>query len=601
MKTNKKFGFFYLIVLAAVLASCTKDEAFEASQVPSTLIFSVPDMNDMPYTVVNEKGVEMDPNQTRAYFTETSTGWSYRWETGDQLYFYSMRNGSLYQTGVGTIRKTSTTSTKISVSFPHAHRTGDVIYAYFNNMETEPATSPTAVPMAIPAEQSIAIGAETFKDTNGNITYGNQQIIPVRNAMPLITRPVTITSAMTNGSSSLISSLSFPMVGSLTEFRVYTSDANVALGETIKSLTIKATDGSTIAGTFSHDLTADDYLTVSGVTGSSSIVTHTEDAGFAVPQGSANYIPIQTVLAPGTYPIQIELLTDKNRYILNYNTMTYSRAIRKYFYLDLNATLVKPLVEVSDKHSVSINTENGVVDMYTADMIKDGQSFLAFLSANNGYEFKDGDIRVTMGGIDVTDAAVAGTGFVYIDKVTGDVQITATASPIVTIQQYDLYTQMSYVVFADDIHYVYDEGTPFFAQLLPYNERCTISQVFVWMGGVEITDQAYDATTQTISIPEVTGDISITAIAIKDPQLFDVTLTATHCTIDAPTSIYEDTDFEAFITPDEGYELTNVVVTMRGIDATSVCYVQQGGLGYVALPRVNGAITVTAIATPIQE
>ena len=131
-------------------------------------------MNDMPYTVVNEKGVEMNPNQTRAYFTETSTGWSYRWETGDQFYFYSMRNGTLYQTGVGTIRKTSTTSTKISVSFPHAHRQGDVIYAYFNNMEADPAASPSAVTMAIPAEQSITIGAETYKDTQGNITYGDQ-------------------------------------------------------------------------------------------------------------------------------------------------------------------------------------------------------------------------------------------------------------------------------------------------------------------------------------------------------------------------------------------------------------------------------------------
>lgn len=596
----KNYSFCFLLVLAVLFVACTKDETFEECQESSTLTFSVPDMNDMPYTVVNEKGEELNPAKTRAFFVETATGWSYRWETGDQIYFYSMRNGALFQTGIGTIRRTAT-STKVSVSFTKSHRAGDVVYAYFDNMETDASASPTAVSMAIPAEQSMVLGAEKYMDTKGNVTYGDSIVIPARNAMPIVTRPVTITSAIASGQSNIVSSLSFPMVGSLTEFRVYTSDVNVALGETIQSLTIRATDGSTIAGTFSHDLTSDNYLTVSGVTGSSSIVTHTETTGYTVPQGSANYIPIQTVLAPGTYAIQVELLTDKNRYILNYGTMTYSRAIRKYFYLNLDATLVKPLVDQSDKHAVSISTENCVIRSYTADEIKDGKAFTANFTADAGYEFKDGDIRVTMGGEDITATAVASTGYVRIRKVTGDVQITATASPIVTIQQYDLYTQMSYVVFADDIHYVYDEGTPFFAQLLPYNERCTISQVFVWMGGVEITDQAYDATTQTISIPEVTGDISITAIAIKDPQLFDVTLTATHCTIDAPTSIYEDTDFEAFITPDEGYELTNVVVTMRGIDATSVCYVQQGGLGYIALPRVNGAITVTAVATPIQE
>ena len=601
MKTMKKCC-CCLFVLAA-FAACDTDEYVDSSQEPAPLTFNVPELMDTPFSVVNEKGVELDEEQTRAYFSESSTGWSYRWETGDRFYFYSMRNGSLYQKGVGTIRKTES-STKLSVTFPYPHREGDVIYAYFDNAGASASASPTAVSMTIPAEQSMVLGAEKYQELDGSVTYGDQFVVPARNAMPIIARPVAITYDMARGLTSFISSLSFPMVGSLTEFRVYTSDANVALGETIKSLTIRSADGTHIAGTFTHDLTTDDYLTVSGVTGSSTIVTNVEGTGYTVPQGSANYVAIQTSLAPGTYPIQIELLTDKNRYILNYGSMTYSRAIRKYFYLDLDATLIKPLTEQSDVFAATFETENCTVKRVSPTNyaeIKKGKSLTATILADSGYEFKEGDLRVFMGGEDITASAVTTSGGIRILKVTGDVQVIAKASPIVTITKYYFTKQLTYVALAEEISSVYEEGTPFTAKLVPLTDRCTITQVFVWMGDELITDEVYDPTTQTIYIPAVTGDIQLTAFGEKEPYLFDVTLTATHCTIEAPTSIYEGETFEAYLTPEDGYELTDVVVTMRGLDATDICYVQQGGLGYVALPRVNGNITVTAVATPVNS
>ncbi len=61
----------------------------------------------------------------------------------------------------------------------------------------------------------------------------------------------------------------------------------------------------------------------------------------------------------------------------------------------------------------------------------------------------------------------------------------------------------------NETEYVIDGGS--YELTLVANEGYTIESVTVMMGGADITDEVYDAQTGKISIPEVTGDIEITA------------------------------------------------------------------------------------------
>lgn len=74
-------------------------------------------------------------------------------------------------------------------------------------------------------------------------------------------------------------------------------------------------------------------------------------------------------------------------------------------------------------YTITQNLTN-VISNSTTTSIREGNSFTADLTANNGYNMSS--IKVTMGGTDITSTAVSG-GTINIASVTGDVVITAVA------------------------------------------------------------------------------------------------------------------------------------------------------------------------------
>lgn len=78
-------------------------------------------------------------------------------------------------------------------------------------------------------------------------------------------------------------------------------------------------------------------------------------------------------------------------------------------------------------HSITYNLTNCTCSEGAAE-IGNGQTFTADILPNEGYTIGNSSVTVTMGGADITYEAVAGD-YICIEKVTGDVVITANGVP----------------------------------------------------------------------------------------------------------------------------------------------------------------------------
>lgn len=121
----------------------------------------------------------------------------------------------------------------------------------------------------------------------------------------------------------------------------------------------------------------------------------------------------------------------------------------------------------------------------------------------------------------------------------------------------------------------------------------TLASVTVTMGGIDITTAAYDSSAGTVTIPEVTGDIVITASAIANAR--SVTYALTNAASSNTASIVNDGDsYTTILSANSGYALSSVTVTMGGIDITDSVY--SADTGTVSIPAVTGNVVITAAA-----
>jgi hypothetical protein len=105
------------------------------------------------------------------------------------------------------------------------------------------------------------------------------------------------------------------------------------------------------------------------------------------------------------------------------------------------------------------------------------------------------------------------------------------------------------------------------------------------MGETDITSWAYKADTNSIDIQAVTGDVVITAIS--KPNTYSVTNSLIKATTSNLTStVTHDSKYVAKLTPDAGYRIGSVNITMSGKDITSTVY-------------SNGTITISPVTGPI--
>lgn len=155
-----------------------------------------------------------------------------------------------------------------------------------------------------------------------------------------------------------------------------------------------------------------------------------------------------------------------------------------------------------------------------------------------------------------------------------------------------------------------EDGEPFATTLTPASGYL-LGNVIVTMGGQGITAQVYtandDKTSGTISIPSVTGDVTIIATGVKKQYEVVLQLTNIESTEDDTTVASGDT-FTAQLTATAGYRIDNVVVTMGGEAITAM---EIGGVlvwqpntdktaGTITIAGVTAGVNIVASAVQMQ-
>ena len=118
--------------------------------------------------------------------------------------------------------------------------------------------------------------------------------------------------------------------------------------------------------------------------------------------------------------------------------------------------------------------------------------------------------------------------------------------------------------------------------------------VSILMGSTDITDEVYS--NGVISIPAVTGDVEISALAeVKAAETYAVTNTLTNCsTSNSASMTTAGGAYSATITAADGYTLdgATVSVKMGGVDITNTAY----NNGKITIANVTGPIVIVVSA-----
>lgn len=247
----------------------------------------------------------------------------------------------------------------------------------------------------------------------------------------------------------------------------------------------------------------------------------------------------------------------------------------------------------SDTMFTITNNLSNVTNTNTNNSTRAGSSYSASLVLPNNYRINS--VIVTMGGNDVTHLYYnSDNRSIIIDKVIGDIVITATASVLTWIVTNDLTNVMS----SNEVVSIVSGST--YETTLTATNGYGIEQVsvVVKMGGVDITTNngVFDTTTNKIKITNVTGDISITAVAYP---VYTVTHNLTNATSTGLniTNVLAGpgSSWTSIITPTEGYKVDLVTVTVGGVDVTSTAY--NSDTGVITVTNINGDIVVTVVTS----
>lgn len=128
----------------------------------------------------------------------------------------------------------------------------------------------------------------------------------------------------------------------------------------------------------------------------------------------------------------------------------------------------------------------------------------------------------------------------------------------------------------------------------------SLGTVTVTMGGVNVTSTAYDQSTNTISISNVTGDIIVTNVPAP-VETVALTKNFTNVTTTTGDTLTKNAPAVVELTADDGYMISNVTVTMGGTDITASSYVYYANGAEVRIANVTEAVTITATATYVNE
>lgn len=239
-------------------------------------------------------------------------------------------------------------------------------------------------------------------------------------------------------------------------------------------------------------------------------------------------------------------------------------------------------------YSISNNLDQNITSNGTSSVVKD-QPYTCSLTPKSGYKITS--IRVTMNGEDITSSCVNGNN-INIPKVTGSVIITAKSTQI--LNSFTITNTLNNSTNNNTSTSV-EENTRYTCSITP-NKGYAISKITLIMGGVDRTSDYVSGT--TIIIPKVTGNIEITVTTEQSIKSFTITNNLTNAkNSNASTTIEENKSYNATITPNNGYKLEKVTITMNGTDITSEVY----NNGAISISSVNGDIIITVTTVESEE
>lgn len=222
--------------------------------------------------------------------------------------------------------------------------------------------------------------------------------------------------------------------------------------------------------------------------------------------------------------------------------------------------------------------------------ITNGSEFFCWLKPTEEGGTVD-SVTVTMGGNNITSSVwKPATNTIEIGSVTGNVVITASSASSVT--RYSITNNLTNVTNTNT-NVAVAEGTTYNATINPA-EGYTVGTVTITMGGTDITSTAYNSTTHTITIGNVSGNIVITGTG--DIRILTVTNNLIGVTnSNNATTVQFGDSYSGILTKDNpSAVLEAITVLMDETDYTNSNY--DPSTGEVAFPVVTGNITITATA-----
>lgn len=162
------------------------------------------------------------------------------------------------------------------------------------------------------------------------IIEGDVKPYPVRNCMPCVSKRLNLTNNMIKYPDEIQSYMTMYMLGSVIEFRVFSTDNEIGVGEDLFAVMFNASDNC--AGNCKYNMVGSDLM-LTDMT--ESFVMATDEDGKTIQNGKPNYVSLYMVIAPGDYSAEVNFVTMDHVYTFNMGTKTFSRAVKKAINCDL--------------------------------------------------------------------------------------------------------------------------------------------------------------------------------------------------------------------------------------------------------------------------
>ena len=241
------------------------------------------------------------------------------------------------------------------------------------------------------------------------------------------------------------------------------------------------------------------------------------------------------------------------------------------------------------KYSVTYNLTN-VTSSSSATTVVAGASYATRLTPAEGYEMSA--ITVTMGGVEV--AYDTDSNNVSIDVVTGDIVITATAKVIESEVTYAVTNNLTYATSTNTTSEII-EGSRYVATITPV-AGYELDSLSVTVGGVEQEIALVGAGT-TIELDGVTGDIVVTAVAVKLYNVIYQLKNVASAYGAMPTTVKQGGSIGWSAQATEGYKITTAYAAMSSTTYSGSYFDTDKWL--FTISKVTGDITVVVIAESI--